>query len=409
VIPVDAALAAVLEATPTLPAEEAPLGEAAGRVLAEPVRADMDMPPFDRAAMDGYALRSADVAARPATLALVGRVRAGEMPSASLGPGEAVSIMTGAPVPPGADAVLQVEKSRLVDGGRVELLAEVAPGLNVAPRGSEARRGDLLLEAGDRIDPATIAVLAAHGYASVRVGRRPRLALIVTGDELVDVSELPGPARIRNSNGPAVHAQAAAAGALVQSLGILPDDLERLAEAVGRGLDADVLVASGGVSAGAFDLVEDAFARHGVQVAFERVAIKPGAPLVFGRRGRTLVFGLPGNPVSAQVTFELFVRPALLKLQGARSLSRPRVEVELLSPARNRSGRDYFLPARACFSGGRLLAEPLRSLGSADAAAHARANALVLLHAERREALAGERAPALLLGNFLDRELAHAG
>ncbi|MGE0452353.1 MAG: gephyrin-like molybdotransferase Glp [Vicinamibacteria bacterium] len=403
-IPVDAALAAVLEATQRLPAEEAPLAEALGRVLAEPVRADMDMPPFDRAAMDGYALRAADVGVLPATLALAGRVRAGEMPGVGLPLGGAVSIMTGAPLPDGADAVLQVEKSRLLDGGRVELQGAVTPGLNVAPRGSEARRGDLLLEAGDPIDPASVAVLAAHGYARVRVGCRPRLALLVTGDELVDVARVPGPAQIRNSNGPAVHAQAVAAGARVKSLGIVPDDLERLADAVGRGLEADVLVASGGVSAGAFDLVEDAFARHGVAVAFERVAIKPGAPLVFGRRGRTLVFGLPGNPVSAQVTFELFVRPALLKLQGARRPSRPRVEVELLAPARNRSGRDYFLPARASFSGGRLLAEPLRSLGSADAAAHARANALVLLHAERREALAGERAPAVLLGNFLDRE-----
>ncbi len=279
----------------------------------------------------------------------------------------------------------------------------VSAGQNVAPRGSEVRAGDAVVEAGRAIDPATLAVLAAVGQARVRVGRRPRVAVLVTGDELVDVAEAPGPGRIRNSNGPAVLAQARLAGAEVRSLGVAPDDPGRIAAAVREGLRDDVLVISGGVSEGAFDLVESAFEAQGVRLLFTKVAIKPGAPLVFGKHEDTLVFGLPGNPVSAQVTFDLFVRPALLRLQGARTVARPMVEAELAVAMTNRSGRRAHLPVQLRFEDHRFVAEPLRSMGSADLVAHARANALVVLEAERTRAEAGERAKALLLSNFLER------
>jgi molybdopterin molybdotransferase len=372
-------------------------------VLAEDVLADADMPPFDRSAMDGFAVRSQDAAIVPAVLHVVGRIRAGELSSRPLGSGEAVEIMTGAPVPPAADAVQQVEKTRSLDGGsRVELLHAVAPGQNIAARGSEIGAGERVLERGRLLDPAAVGVLAAVGRARVRVTGRPRVAVLVTGDELVDADETPGPGRIRDSNGPALRALARAAGAEVVPLGRERDDAPRLAAALRRGLEHDVLVVSGGVSAGAFDLVEGAFAELGVTVCFERVAIKPGAPLVFGTRDRTLVFGLPGNPVSAQVTFELFVRPALLRMQGATSLGPQRVEVELLAPMRNVSGRRSYAPAVASWQDGRLVARPVRSAGSADLVAHARANALVVIDPERRSVEAGERAPALLLGRFLE-------
>jgi molybdopterin molybdotransferase len=230
--------------------------------------------------------------------------------------------------------------------------------------------------------------------------------VLVTGDELVDVSDTPSRGRIRNSNGYAVIAQAAAAGAVVTSLGVVPDDADRMAAAVQEGLASDVLVISGGVSEGVFDLVEGVLARSDVALLFTKVAIMPGAPLVFGRRGETLVFGLPGNPVSAQVTFDVFVRAALLRMQGAQVVSRPRVEVELLEALTNRSGRRNHLPARIHSRGGRLVAARVPTAGSADVVAHAAANGLVVLDAARVSAAAGERAEALLLGNFLDRDAA---
>jgi molybdopterin molybdotransferase len=236
----------------------------------------------------------------------------------------------------------------------------------------------------------------------VRVARRPRLAILVTGDEIVEVGQIPGPGQIRNSNGPAVAAQARLAGADVQWLGIAPDRQEAIAEALRAGLAADVLVVSGGVSAGDYDLVEPALLDLGARFLFTKVAIKPGAPLVFGRLGEALVFGLPGNPVSAQVTFDLFVRPALLKMQGARVTQRPRVRVELLGAVKNRSGRKSHVPARVRFEDGRLVARPVRSMGSGDLAAHARANALVVIEKEREHAPAGETAEAVLLGNYLE-------
>ncbi len=403
-IEVHEALAIVLRQTPYLGSEDVLLEGSLGRILAEPIQADHDQPPFDRAAMDGYALRAEDAATVPAVLRVVGEVRAGQTSEASVGSGEAIEIMTGAPVPRGASAVQPVERTRRLEAGRVAIDSVVEPRQHIAPRGSEIRAGDVVLEGGAAIDPATIALLASVGRARVRVGQRPRLAMLATGDELVPVSETPGPGRIRNANGPAVLAQARWAGAHVRSLGIVRDDASALTAAIESGLDADVLVVSGGVSAGAYDLVEAAFARLGVEVFFERVAIKPGAPLVFGRHRRTLVFGLPGNPVSAQVTFDVFVRAALLRQQGARVVGRPRVDVELLAPLRNRSGREAHLPARVRWEAGRLVAEPLRSMGSADILAHARANALVILERSRIDASPGERAPALLLGNFLERD-----
>jgi len=404
-IPVDEALAIVLAHTPSLPDEEVLLTDALGRVLAEAAAADHDMPPFDRSAMDGYAVRAADVAHAPVVLEVAGQIRAGQYPADTLRPGQAVQVMTGAPVPPGATAVQPVEKTRALDGGRrVEILAPVETGAHVSRQGIEVRAGDVVLARGETIDPPAVAVLAAVGRGRVRVGRRPTVAVLVTGDELVDVWDKPGRGRIRNSNGYAVQAQAAWAGASVRSLGVVPDQADRIAQALREGFGSDVLVVSGGVSEGAFDLVEEALARFDVGLLFTKVAIKPGAPLVFGRRGDKLVFGLPGNPVSAQVTFDVFVRPALLRMQGARVVTRPVLEVELLEAASNRSGRRYYLPARARWQGGRLVARPVATQGSADVVAHARANALVILDAARRRAEAGERAEALLLGNFLERD-----
>ena len=404
-IPVDAALDIVLKHTPSLGAEEVPLSEALGRVLAEDVSTDSDLPPFDRSAMDGYAVRASDVARAPVVLDVAGQIRAGQWPDQPLPPGQAVQVMTGAPVPAGATAVQPVEKTRAIDGGRrVEILEPVPTGAHIARQGAEGHAGDEVLARGRVLDPASVAVLAAVGKGKVLVGRRPTVSVLVTGDELVDVWDAPTRGRIRNSNGYALMAQARWAGADARSLGVVPDQAPLIAQAVREGFASDVLVISGGVSEGAFDLVEEVLTRFDVGLLFTKVAIKPGAPLVFGRRGDKLIFGLPGNPVSAQVTFDLFARAALLRMQGAQVVTRPRVEVELLESVTNRSGRRNHVPARVRFEGGRLVASPLRSVGSADVVAHARANALVVLESERLRAEAGERAPALLLGNFLERD-----
>jgi molybdopterin molybdotransferase len=405
VVTVEKALEIVLAHTPTLPAEQALIDGALGRVLAEDVAADHDLPPFDRSAMDGYAVRAADAVSAPTVLDVVAQVRAGESFDRPLAAGQAVQVMTGAPVPTGATAVIPVEKTRALDGGRrVELLAAAEPAAHISRQGCEVRAGDVVLQAGATIDPASVAVLAAVGRGRVAVGRRPTAAVLSTGDELVDVWETPGRAHIRNSNGYAVAAQARWAGADVRSLGVVPDDADRIAAAVREGFRSDVLVISGGVSAGAFDLVEEVLARFDTGLLFTRVAVKPGAPLVFGRRGDRLVFGLPGNPVSAQVTFELFVRPALLRMQGARVVTRPPVQVALAEAVTNRSGRRAYSPARIRWHEGRLQAWPVASQGSADLVAHARANAMVMLDAEKRRAEAGETVDALLLGNFLERD-----
>jgi molybdopterin molybdotransferase len=402
----DKALALVLGEVTPLPAEDVALEQALGRVLAEDVASDQDLPPFDRAAMDGFALRAADAGAAGAVLDVVGEVRAGEWPEREVGPGEAVRIMTGAPVPKGADSVQPVEKTRETVDGRVEIATAVAAGANVARRGAEAAAGAVVLERGRRIDAASIAVLASVGGVRPRVGRRPRVAVLVTGDEIVPAATAaPAAEQIRNSNGPAIEALAHSAGAEVVALGAVPDDRDALDRAIAAGLEStDVLVVSGGVSAGKYDLVEPALTSAGAVFFFTGVAIKPGAPLVFGRAGETLVFGLPGNPVSTQFTFELFVRPCLLQMQGARALRARRVPVALATALANRSGRTSHLPSVVAVEGGRLVARPVRSQGSGDLAAHARANALVVLGAERARAEAGETAEAVLLGRFLEEE-----
>ena len=405
-LPFDEALAAVLRECRPLPAETIDLDAAEGRVLVEDVRADRPLPPFDRAAMDGFALRAADAAAPGALLRVAFEARAGEWPEGRVGSGEAARIMTGAPVPEGADAVQPVEKTRETDDGRVEIATAVAAGAHVAPRGSEAAEGSAVLESGRRLDAAALAVLASCGTVRPRVGRRPRVVVLVTGDEIVPASTArPGPAQIRNSNGPAVAALARSAGAEVLVGDAVADDRGALDRAIGDALSrADVLVLSGGVSAGKYDLVEPALAAAGATFLFTGVAMKPGAPLVFARRGEALVFGLPGNPVSTQVSFELFVRPCLLRLQGARAVHAARVPVVLGAALANRSGRLSHVPAVVAVEDGRLVARPVRTQGSGDLAAHARANALVVLAASRLRAEAGEAVPAVLLGRFLEDE-----
>jgi molybdopterin molybdotransferase len=405
VIPVEEALSIVLGATSPLPPEEIDFTEARGRILFEDVVSDIDMPPFARSAVDGFALRAEDLREVPATLELVGTIPAGTFPRMHIEPGQAAAIMTGAPVPEGADAVSMVEQSR-EEGGRVTILERVARGQNVAPRGSESRAGDVVLRRGARMDPAAVAVLATVGKTRLVAGRRPKVAIAATGDELVSPAATPGPGQIRNSNGFSLLAQCGAVGIEALYLGVAVDTPASIREHVERGLGADVLLLSGGVSAGRFDLVEQVLAEFGVRILVDAVALKPGKPLVFGvtKHGK-LVFGLPGNPVSTMVTFELFVRCALARLEGALDPVRSPLRARLTAPISNRGARRAYLPGWVRpESGGELSARPIPTRGSADIVAFAKSNALVIVPENSDRLDVGEWVRVHPLDSFLSKE-----
>ncbi len=379
-IPVSKAIEIVLSHTPASETEFVVLSECAARILAEDIIADTDLPPFDRAQMDGYAVRAADVANTPAQLKIVGESAAGAGWHHQMNRGEAVRIMTGAPVPVGADAVQQVELTREPNGaGTVEILESVEAGRSIVRQASEIKSGETVLHAGEDINAQTIATLASFGYAQVKVGKKPRVAVMATGSELVDVSEQPARDQIRDSNNYTIEAYAKLAGASVNRLSLAGDDREELKQQMAAAVDeCDVLVTSGGVSMGVYDFTKAAFKELGAEIFFERVALRPGKPTVFGRVGRTLIFGLPGNPVSVAVTFNLFVRAALRAMQGASETSLPKFAAVLTRDVKGSQGRESYLPAvLRTDEKGTLLADPLKWGGSSDFVSFARATALI--------------------------------
>lgn len=340
-LPLDQAIAAVLTETRPLSVEVIPLEQAYGRILAEPACALVDLPPFPSSAMDGYALRAADT---PGRLPVAVHVAAGRPSPRPLRPGEAMAIATGGVVPEGADAVVPVEEVAVANGA-VEVPAAVA-GANIRPRGGDVTAGEVVLAAGTRLGPAQIGALAAAGVAEVACRRRPRVAVLTTGSELRRPGQPLKPGEVYEANGPMLAVQAERAGAEVERLAPVADNEDAHRRAIDRGLESDVLVTSGGVSVGPHDLVRRVQAELGVEEVFWGVALKPGKPVFFGRRGSTLVFGLPGNPVSALVTGELFVCPALLALQGAAHPG-PAFERGLLAaPVARDPRRDQLLRAR---------------------------------------------------------------
>jgi molybdenum cofactor synthesis domain-containing protein len=393
VISVSEAVRIVTQETRTLPAERVPLSDALSRVLAEDVSADSDLPPFDRAQMDGYAVRSADTKDAPVRLRIVGEAAAGRGWRGQMGAGEAVRIMTGAPLPDGADSVQQVELTREADDGRlVEIERATAPGQFFVKRASEIRAGETVLHAGEEVNAARMAALASFGYAQVAVGRRPRVAVLATGTELVPVEEHPERDQIRDSNSYSLSAYATLAGAVVERMPLAGDDTELLAAAIAdAAARSDALVLSGGVSMGVYDFTKAALHALGAEIFFERVALRPGKPTVFARlpssvaqRERdappVLVFGLPGNPVSVSVTFNLFARPSLRLMQGARDAALAEERAVLARDTKGTQERASYLPARLLTDeAGHLIAEPLKWGGSSDFVAFARAEALVIV------------------------------
>jgi molybdopterin molybdotransferase len=367
--------------TSALPPESLPLEVSLQRFLAEDIIADSDLPPFDRSQMDGYALRATDTQNPPAHLRIVGESAAGRGWHRQLHAGEAVRIMTGAPVPAGADSVQQVELTRELEAGVfVEIQESVEIGRSIVKHGSEVKAGETVLHKGEQINAAMVAALASFGYAQVKVGKRPLLVVLATGSELVRVDQKPGRDQIRDANNYSIGAYAELAGATVERLPLAGDDTNLLKRQIAKAAErSDLVVTSGGVSMGVYDFTKPALRELGAEIFFERVSLRPGKPTVFARLPNgALVFALPGNPVSVSVTFNLFARTALLAMQGAKE---PTMKEEWAILTRNVKGsmeRESYLPARlGTNEQGCLLAEPLRWGGSSDFVAFARATALI--------------------------------
>jgi molybdopterin molybdotransferase len=375
--------------------EAVDLLSAAGRVLADPIVADRDIPPFPRSTRDGFAVRSGDLSQLPATLDVIGEIRAGEnlnLLPAYVDPGQAVSIMTGAPVPAETDAVVMVEyTSRL--GNRVEMTKSAVPGENIVARGAEARQGGLLVDRGVRLNDAAIALAASVGKSRVEVYKRPRIAVLTTGDEIVGVDATPGRTQIRNSNSYSLATQILASGGLPVLLPIAPDETEKLRRLIELGLQSDLLVLTGGVSMGRYDLVEQALTELGAEFFFTGVKIQPGRPVVFGivrSAEHKYFFGLPGNPVSTMVTFELFARPLIEALAGMSPRKLAFLHARLASEIRVKTGLRRFLPAILSGEFENSEVHLVAWQGSGDIAATARANCYVVVPPDRELVAAGE-------------------
>jgi molybdopterin molybdotransferase len=370
--------------------EPASLDRCDGRVLAEDIVADRDYPPFARSARDGFAVRSADL---PGDLNVIGEVRAGELFKGSVGARQAVEIMTGAPMPAGADAVVMIEHTRR-SADRVIIDRSLEAGDNFNPRGSEAAAGDVVVQAGSRLGFAQIAALAMVGRQCVSVCPMPRVAILPTGDEIVEAGEQPREFQIRNSNAWSLAAQTRRAGGIPEILPIARDNYESTRASIERGLASDLLVLSGGVSAGKYDIVERVLADLGATFFFDRVLIQPGQPLVFGRVNQKFFFGLPGNPASTMVTFELFARAAVERLGGISRPTLPLLRAKLTSNFRHKPGLTRFLPAKLSDDGSTI--QPETWHGSGDVAALARCNAFLVADADRESWNAGDDTRVLM-------------
>jgi molybdopterin molybdotransferase len=380
-----------------MPGEAVSLLDSMHRILREDILADSDSPRFDKAIRDGYAVRVEDVARVPAVLSVIGESRAGAGADITVERGQCCEIMTGAPLPQGTNAVIMVEHTERLSPEAVKILRSARENEGLLRRGAEAREGEKILQAGRRIGLADIGLLAGAGVSSVTVTRKPRVAVIATGDELVEVDQQPEPGQIRNSNTYTIVAQVKEAGAEAIQLGIGRDNLEDLRDKIRRGLESDILLVSGGVSMGKYDLVESVFAEFGVEVLFDKIAMKPGKPTVFGHRGNGYVFGLPGNPISTMVAFHMFVRPLILFLLKAEDTSPKILEATLEAAAKCDPERAALVPALVRFEGGRYWIKTAPWKGSSDLVGLARANALIMIPRREGNLESGDSAQFLLM------------
>jgi len=379
--------------------EQVRLGDALGYVLAQEVKTDREYPPFNRATRDGYAVFAGDAKAG-ATLKCEGEIRAGDRVTKELWAETCVQIMTGAAVPSGADAVVMIEHTTR-EGDQVRFERDAVVGQNFVPRGSEARAGQTLLTPGMRLGYAELALAAQVGAVELKCAQKPRVAILSTGDEIVPVESVPGRFQIRNSNSASLAAQVRLAGGKPILLGNAMDREEDLAAKIKRGLQEDLLVLSGGVSMGKYDLVENVLRALGTEFFFDAVAIRPGRPVVFGQCGEKFVFGLPGNPVSTMVTFELFVAAAVDLLSGTDARELPLMQARLGEPMHEKPGLIHFLPARVQRRGADMEVTALKWQGSGDVAALGKANGFLVVPPDREKMEAGEKVEVLMRRELL--------
>ncbi len=386
----EAARTLVLETVPRQPAVRLPVSEALGRTLAETIHSRDDIPPFPNSAMDGYAVRVADLRRLPATLRIVEDIPAGTFPQRVVAPGTCARIMTGAPFPEGADAVAPVEWTTTGKEGTVQFHRAPAPGQHVRPAGQDVRQDEVVFEAGQVVTPPVVGMLATLGFAAVPVRVPPRVAVVATGDELVGAEATPGPGQIRDSNGPALRAQVRTAGGEPMPPLLARDNLASIRAVVARALEADVLVFSGGVSVGQYDFIKKVLDEAGMALLFWKVRQRPGKPLAFGMLQGKPVFGLPGNPVSSAMCFEAYVRPALAQMLGRRTVVRPRHPATLSAPVRKVAGLHYFARGIAAFDdAGRLCVRDTGPQGSNIYSSVVRANCIIHLPPEMEDPPAG--------------------
>jgi len=406
-IEMDDAIRIVMENTQLIDCTTVDLMDALGYTLSEDVRSDLNMPPFDKATMDGYALQGGDIASAsgntPVVLDVIEEIPAGTVPQKIVGLGQASRIMTGAPVPKGADTVIMVEDTESeANGQKVRVLDVTEVGENIARLGEDVTVDQVVLKKGTLIRPPEIGILATVGAVLVPVYRKPIVGVIATGSEIVEPKHVPKLGQIRNSNGYSMMAQALRARAEVRYLGIVEDDAASLKRVIGEGLDTcDVVMLSGGVSAGVYDLVQDAMRDLGVEVLFDRIRMKPGKPLTFGVKGKKLVFGLPGNPVSSVVGLELLARPAIRKMQAMSVLHHQQAKTVLKADFRQSPGRKQFVPAMSVLGEqGLWTSDWVGHHGSADLFALARANSLFVVDADVDHVPAGTALDLILLEDW---------
>jgi molybdopterin molybdotransferase len=392
----------VLDSVFALESVEKPIMDALGLVAAEDVISSEQIPPFDNSAMDGYAVRADDTAGAseqsPIELKVLMDLPAGSHTDRTVGPGEAIRIMTGAPVPPGADTVVQVELTETISDGRVRVLKRHEKEKNIRLAGEDIAVGHRVIRAGDEITPAKIGLLASVGRARIKVIRRPTVAILATGDELLDADEPLAPGKIRSSNSYTLISQTRACGAEAENLGIARDTTDEVRDRLEKGLSADMIVTSGGVSVGDYDYVKDALEALGVEFKFTKIAIKPGKPTVFGLLRGKPVFGLPGNPVSSMVIFEELVRPALLKMMGRRRLLRPEVEAVLEEDIKKKPERAHLIRAVVRQEGSEYYVSSTGPQGSGILVSMDLANAIIMFPRGIKELKKGERVRVRLLG-----------
>ncbi len=380
-ISVTKAIKIIDDVTAALGAEKLDIAASVNRILREDIIADTDLPPFDRSQMDGYAVIAADTKNTPAILKIAGESAAGKGWHKTLKSGEAVRIMTGAPVPAGADAIQKVEVTRETGDQTVEIREPTEEERYIVRKGSEIQKGTPVFSSGVRITENMIAAIAAFGYAKVKIAKQPRVAIVGTGSEIVEIHKKPGRDQIRNSNSVMLQVLSRKFGANAEILPNVSDDISDLKSEIKKAAKGiDILVITGGVSVGKYDFTKTALAELGAEIFIEKIRLKPGKPMVFAKLGTTLIFGLPGNPVSAAVTFHLFVRKAILKLQGAEATEMKKGYSVIATDARAARERDTYLPSRLeTNKSGHLVAHPLKWHGSSDFIGFAQANSLIFL------------------------------